>query len=79
MGFVKNIDDVLEKMTHCQDPKEKRRLLEDINPCKNCPDEKQAPHPPCNCTCQQQYQTELMNILEHIKQHPVVLPKFPKN
>jgi hypothetical protein len=71
MCFNKNIDDVLEQLKHCPDPKEKRRLLEEINPCKNCPEEKRALAPPGSCDCHQHYYIELKNIIEHIKQHPV--------
>jgi hypothetical protein len=73
MCFDKNIDDVLEQMKHCHDPKEKRRLLEKITPCKTCPEEKPSSHPPCNCSCQKEYQTELMNMIEHIRRHPIGL------
>ena len=78
MCIKKNIDDVLEQLKHCDDPKEKRRLLEEINPCKTCPEEKQASLSSCNCTCKQQYQTELQNMVEHIKQR-LIVPKSPKS
>lgn len=71
MCLKKDIDDVLEQMKNCHDPTKKRRLLEEITPCKTCLLAKQAPQAPCDCKCQQQHQIELMNMIEHIKQTKV--------
>lgn len=72
MSFKKNIDDILEQIKNCHDPTEQKRLLEEINPCKTCPDGKQ---PSCQFSCKQHYQVVLFNIVEQIKQK-VSVPEF---
>ena len=67
MCFNANIDDILEQIKKCSDPAEKRRLLEEMNPCKVCPLAKQAPQ--CLLSVShQKYNVELMNIIEYMRQ-----------
>ncbi len=74
MCFNKKIDDVLKQIKNCHDPVEKWRLLRDFNSCTSCPEEKQTHNVPCRCSRHQQ--TELMNLIEHIRQqHAITKPQ----
>ena len=68
MCFKENIDDYLEKIKKCHDPKEIHRLLEEINSCKTSTKKDQTASymqdPGCNCRLHQKIY--LQNLIEHI-------------
>ncbi|OGR11953.1 MAG: hypothetical protein A2097_11825 [Desulfobacula sp. GWF2_41_7] len=72
MCIRKDIDAVLEKLHHCQDHEEKRRILEQLTRCETCA-EKLDPlvQGGIQCRCEIDKHIEFFNIIEYAKQHRV--------
>lgn len=73
MCVTEDIDVILERIKNCHDPEEKRRILDEITPCKTCIQKDRDRKPPCDCRCMQEFQTELFNTMEHVRQRQYII------
>jgi hypothetical protein len=69
MCVIEDIDAILERIKNYPDPEEKRRILDEIIPCKICIQKNRGRKSPCDCRCMQEFQTELLNTMEHVRLH----------
>ena len=61
MCTKRDIDDILKQIKESQDSGHKRRLLEEANLCKRCPENLQ--YYGSDCRCRQHFWAELQNYL----------------
>jgi hypothetical protein len=64
MCSKKDIDAILEQLKNCQDSHEKRRILEEADPCSACAVKNSQKSNCSNCP----HHAEFINILMHIRQ-----------
>ena len=67
MCFPKKIEYDQQKVQKYHDPEEIRNLLEEVDTCKACPENEQAPsHTQSECGCRLYRQIYLKNLIEHV-------------
>ena len=66
MCLTKDIDAILDQLEACSDHKEKKRILEQLDCCKACPELHTKGEASCRC---ENRHIEFLNLIEHIKQH----------
>ena len=67
MCTKRDIGDILKQLEDSQDTEHKRRLLEEANLCKKCPENLQCHG--SDCRCHQHFEAELQNYSYFIM-HP---------
>ncbi|WP_304511777.1 hypothetical protein [Desulfobacula sp.] len=68
MCFKKNINHVLEQTSGSKNTTEIRRLLDEVNVCKSCPETKQEVfhEQESICRCRLRQKVEMQNLIVHI-------------
>jgi len=62
MCTKREIDDILKQLEDSQDPEQMRRLLEEADLCKKCPENLHGcGEQESDCRCRQHFRTELQN------------------
>jgi hypothetical protein len=60
------IGEVLKRLDECRDAAAMRRLLQDADPCRGCPEAVTAKEPAGLCRCRLQSRQDLQDRIHHL-------------